>query len=99
VTNEAGGDPIGRAVLRGIAVGDPGEVPPALDQRWRAVGIYHALSVSGLHLAVVAGLAFHLLRRLVAAESRIRSFPASGGGGRRLDRVFGVLVRRSRLGQ
>jgi competence protein ComEC len=66
--DEAGGDPVGRAALRGIAVGDRGEVPPALDQRWRAVGIYHVLSVSGLHLAVVAGLAFGLLRRLVAAS-------------------------------
>ena len=43
-------------------------VPDELDQRWRAVGIYHVLSVSGLHLAVVAGLAFVLLRRLVAAS-------------------------------
>jgi competence protein ComEC len=66
--DDAGGDPVGRAALRGIAVGDRGEVPPALDQRWRAVGIYHVLSVSGLHLAVVAGLAFSLLRRLVAAS-------------------------------
>ena len=66
--DQAGGDPVGRAALRGIAVGDRGEVPPALDQRWRAVGIYHVLSVSGLHLAVVAGLAFGLLRRLVAAS-------------------------------
>lgn len=66
--DEAGGDPIGRAALRGIAVGDRGDVPPALDQRWRAVGIFHVLSVSGLHLAVVAGLAFGLLRRLIAAS-------------------------------
>jgi len=64
----AGGDPIGRAALRGIAVGDRGDVPPALDQRWRTVGIFHILSVSGLHLAVVAGLAFGVLRRLVAAS-------------------------------
>ena len=66
--DRAGGDPVGRAALRGIAVGDRGDVPPALDQRWRAVGIYHVLSVSGLHLAVVAGLAFGLLRRLAAAS-------------------------------
>jgi competence protein ComEC len=66
--DQAGGDPIGTAALRGIAVGDRGDVPPALDQRWRAVGIYHVLSVSGLHLAVVAGLVFGLLRRLVAAS-------------------------------
>lgn len=66
--DQAGGDPIGTAALRGIAVGDRGDVPPALDQRWRAVGIYHVLSVSGLHLAVVAGLVFGVLRRLIAAS-------------------------------
>jgi len=66
--DQAGGDPIGGAALRGIAVGDRGDVPPALDQRWRTVGIFHVLSVSGLHLAVVAGLAFGVLRRLVAAS-------------------------------
>jgi competence protein ComEC len=65
--DDAGGDRPGAAALRGITVGDRREVPPALDQRWRAVGIYHVLSVSGLHLAVVAGLAFGVLRRLVAA--------------------------------
>lgn len=64
----AGGEPAARAALRGIAVGDRAEVPAELDARWRAVGIYHVLSVSGLHLAVVAGLAFALLRRLVAAS-------------------------------
>lgn len=53
--------------MRGIATGDRGEVSPALDQRWRAVGIFHVLSVSGLHLAVVAGLLFSGIRRLAAA--------------------------------
>lgn len=58
----------GAGALRGIITGDRGTVPPALDQRWRACGIYHVLSVSGLHLAVIAGLAFALLRRLAAAS-------------------------------
>jgi competence protein ComEC len=64
----AGGDPVARAALRGISLGDRADIPPELDARWRAVGIYHVLSVSGLHLAVVAGLAFTLLRRLIAAS-------------------------------
>jgi competence protein ComEC len=66
--DQAGGDPIGSVALRGIVLGDRSGVPPALDQRWRAAGIYHVLSVSGLHLAVVAGLAFGVLRRIVAAS-------------------------------
>lgn len=64
----AGGDPAARAALRGISLGDRADIPPELDARWRAVGIYHVLSVSGLHLAVVAGLAFALLRRAIAAS-------------------------------
>lgn len=64
----AGGDAAARAALAGIVVGDRAAVPPALDDRWRAAGIFHVLSVSGLHLAVIAGLAFLLLRRLVAAS-------------------------------
>jgi len=58
----------GGAALRGIVTGDRGDVPDELDQRWRVCGIFHALSVSGLHLAVVAGLAFALLRRLAASS-------------------------------
>lgn len=62
------GDDAGRAALAGIVTGDRAHVPDDLDARWRAVGIYHVLSVSGLHLAVVAGLLFALLRRLIAAS-------------------------------
>ena len=58
----------GAAALQGILTGDRGTVPAALDDRWRACGIFHALSVSGLHLAVVAGLVFLILRRLAAAS-------------------------------
>jgi competence protein ComEC len=56
------------AALQGIVAGDRTRIAPEIDARWRAVGIYHVLSVSGLHLAVVAGLAYMLLRKLVAAS-------------------------------
>lgn len=58
----------GAAALRGIVTGARGDIPEGLDQRWRVCGIFHALSVSGLHLAVVAGIAFWLLRKLAAAS-------------------------------
>lgn len=64
----AGGDPAARAALRGIVIGDRSQIAPALDDRWRAAGIFHVLSVSGLHLAVVAGLVFAVLRRAIAAS-------------------------------
>lgn len=61
-------DATAREALKGIVTGDRADIPAALDERWRAVGIYHVLSVSGLHLAVIAGLAFALLRRIFAAS-------------------------------
>lgn len=66
--DDAGGDATARAALKGIVTGDRSDVPGELDARWRAVGTFHVLSVSGLHLAVIAGLAFMLLRRLVAGS-------------------------------
>lgn len=66
--DDAGGEPAARAALRGIVVGDRRAIPAELDDRWRAVGIYHVLSVSGLHLAVIAGLVFAALRRLIAGS-------------------------------
>jgi len=72
--------PAARAALRGIVVGDRRAIPPDLDDRWRAVGIYHVLSVSGLHLAVIAGLVFAALRR---GSPRLlgRSRPTGAVGG------------------
>ena len=76
--DDAGGDASARAALTGIVTGDRSDVPADLDARWRAVGIFHVLSVSGLHLAVVAGLAFMLLRKVVAGSpwgGRVRPGP------------------------
>ncbi len=68
VIDDATGPQRARAALRGIVTGDRGDVPPSLDASWRAVGIYHALSVSGVHLAVVAGARYAVLRRFAAAS-------------------------------
>lgn len=65
---DAGGDTPASAALQGLTVGDRARVPEELDERWRAAGIYHVLSVSGLHLAAIAGLAYALLRRLIAGS-------------------------------
>lgn len=58
---------VARAILRGVVLGIRGDIPPSVDDRWRAVGIYHVLSVSGLHLAVVALFVFTGLRRIISA--------------------------------
>jgi competence protein ComEC len=65
---DAGGETPASAALQGLTVGDRARVPEELDERWRAAGIYHVLSVSGLHLAAIAGLAYALLRRLIAGS-------------------------------
>jgi competence protein ComEC len=65
------------AIVRGAVVGDRSAIPPATDRAWRAAGIYHVLSVSGLHLAVVALLAFALQRRALAALGWPRRWPAA----------------------
>jgi competence protein ComEC len=60
-----GGDAEANAVVRGAVLGDRSAIGPDTDQAWRAAGVYHVLSVSGLHLAVVALLAFAGLRRVL----------------------------------
>jgi len=76
-----GGDAAGNAVVRGAVLGDRSAIAPAVDDAWRAAGVYHVLSVSGLHLAVVALLSFALLRRGLAmlAGARVDPTPAAAG--------------------
>jgi competence protein ComEC len=43
-----------RAVLKGIVLGDRGEVDPSLQNAFAASGLAHILSASGLHVGIVA---------------------------------------------
>jgi competence protein ComEC len=52
------------AFVRTMVLGERTEVSPDVEEGFRAAGATHVLSVSGLHLAVVAALVFGLLRRL-----------------------------------
>jgi competence protein ComEC len=52
--------------VRTMVLGERTEVSPETEEGFRAAGATHVLSVSGLHLAVVAALVFGFLRRLVA---------------------------------
>ncbi len=52
--------------VRTMVVGERTDVPPLVEDGFRAAGATHVLSVSGLHLAVVAALVFHFLHRLIA---------------------------------
>jgi len=55
-----------RAVLAALVYGDQGDVPAELRQAYARTGTAHVLSVSGLHIAVVAMTCFVVLRRLLA---------------------------------
>ena len=52
--------------VRTMVVGERTVVPLWVEEGFRAAGATHVLSVSGLHLAVVVALVFHLLRWLAA---------------------------------
>jgi len=62
-----GGDARGNAIVRAAVVGDRSGIDDATNADWRGAGIFHALSVSGMHLAVVAMLLFGAVRRVWSA--------------------------------
>jgi competence protein ComEC len=55
---ERGGDRIGNALVRAAVLGDRSGLDEETDAAWRAAGVFHALSVSGLHLAAVTLVVF-----------------------------------------
>lgn len=62
---EGVGGPPG-AVAAALVTGDQGAIPLDTAQAMRDAGLAHLLSISGLHIAVVAGAAFALTRRTLA---------------------------------
>ena len=52
-------------LVAALVLGDRSGLDEALEARFRAVGVTHLLSVSGLHLAFVAGLLYALVRLLL----------------------------------
>jgi competence protein ComEC len=62
-----GRDATAAAAARAMITGDEGGLDAAGSQRFRDAGVAHVLSVSGLHLAVVALLGFAAVRRAWAA--------------------------------
>jgi competence protein ComEC len=52
--------------VRTMVIGERTNVPPTVEDGFRAAGATHVLSVSGLHLAVVVALVFGCLKRFVA---------------------------------
>jgi competence protein ComEC len=53
------------AVLRALVVGDEHGIDPALREAFTRAGVVHVLSISGLHVGLVAAAGFVLARRLL----------------------------------
>ena len=53
------------AIAAALMVGDQSRVPEAISDSMRESGIYHILSISGLHMTLATGLIFFTLRMLL----------------------------------
>jgi len=55
------------AVAAALVTGKRGLIGPATNDALRAAGIYHVVSISGLHMVLAAGVVFWLVRALLAS--------------------------------
>lgn len=54
------------AIARALVTGERNAVPEALQESYREAGLAHMLAISGLHMSLIAGLAFVVLRYSLA---------------------------------
>ena len=54
------------AVAAALVTGKRGLIDPASNDALRAAGIYHVVSISGLHMVLAAGVVFQIVRGLLA---------------------------------
>jgi competence protein ComEC len=59
------------ALAKALALGDQSAITPEARQQWADAGIAHLLSVSGLHVTLVAALAYWLIYQLLASLALI----------------------------
>lgn len=55
------------ALAKALVLGDQGEITPARRRAWADAGMAHLLSISGLHVGMIAALIYWLLRVACAA--------------------------------
>jgi competence protein ComEC len=61
----------GGAIAAALMTGVRGPIPDSVDAAFRDSGLAHILSISGLHLTIVAGLLFFLVRALLALHPHL----------------------------
>src|SRR5262249_3462388 len=59
------------AVLRALVVGDEGDIDDELRTAFTRAGVVHVLSISGLHVGLVAAAAYAVARWLLARSERL----------------------------
>ncbi len=74
------GDSWTSAMMQAILVGESSKLEKAWTEYFRRTGTYHALVISGLHVAVLAGCLLWLLRILAAPGARALPATAAMGG-------------------
>lgn len=68
-------------IIRALAIGDRDDISPAQWQTLTATGTNHLVAISGLHVGIVAGIAFFLIRGLWSRVSRLTlRWPAQKAG-------------------
>lgn len=63
--------PAPAALVRAFATGDRAAIAPEVDQAFQASGLSHLLAVSGLNLAIVAGIVVALLSLVLGWSERV----------------------------
>ncbi|GHU00822.1 hypothetical protein FACS1894186_2260 [Alphaproteobacteria bacterium] len=69
-------DPDAAAVALALVLGEQSSIRAGLLRAWRDSGISHMLSVSGLHMALLAGTLFWLLRSALSLAPRLEGLDA-----------------------
>jgi len=59
------------AMAAALMVGDRGSIPEDVTSALRDAGLAHLLSISGLHMGLMAGIAFFAVRALLALNERL----------------------------
>ena len=60
-----------RAIIKALLLGEQGEISEKTRDNFAATGVVHILSVSGLHLAFVAMIAFLVIRGILRVSERL----------------------------
>lgn len=58
-------------LAKALLLGEKTEIPQDVRDAYRQAGLAHLLAISGLHMALVAGFVFFLVRRGLALSSRV----------------------------